>query len=74
MGATPREVNFGKAEDDSNYGQTPSRKEDECRVCGVERIAYRGTEPVSGMLLYVGDKCLWRIKNAEDLRPIESLR
>src|SRR5690606_6816869 len=46
--ATPKVVNFsttGRGKDpDDNYGQTPRFKEDECMVCGVEEIQFRGTD------------------------------
>lgn len=66
-GATPRVV---KDEDEDRYGQTPGRREDECHKCGVERIGYSGTDPVTKILLYVGPKCLWYIKDSDDLREV----
>lgn len=67
MGATPREPG-GK---DDNYGQTPREKWMECDKCGVERIAYKGTDPVSKVLIYVGEKCYWYIKDAPDRSPLD---
>ena len=63
-GATPKRI--GDEEED-RYGQTPGRKEDECHKCGVERIEYAGTDPISGILLFVGSRCRWYIKDAPDL-------
>ena len=63
-----------KSEDDEdNYGQTPARKDMECHKCGVERIAYSGTDPITGIKLYVGEKCYWYIKRAPDRAPVEYL-
>lgn len=45
----------------------------ECHKCGVERIIARGTDPISGILLYVGAKCYWYIKDAADRQPVEHL-
>lgn len=67
MGATPREV--GGKED--NYGQVPRERWMECDQCGVERITHRGTDPVTGVLRYVGPKCLWTIKRAPDISPLD---
>ena len=70
MGATPREPGSGGDGKPDNYGQTPRDKADECHKCGVERIAYRGTDSLTGILLYVGERCLYHIKNADDLKVV----
>jgi hypothetical protein len=63
--ATPKKVDFSKVKDeDDNYGQTPGRKEDECHVCHVERLCYKGVDLWSGMTVMVGPKCKWRIDPA----------
>ena len=67
-GATAKRIDA-----DDNYGQTPARRDMECHKCGVERIAYRGTDPISGILLYVGERCYWYIKNSPDREPVEHL-
>lgn len=54
-----------------NRGTTPRDRDKQCASCGVERIQFRGTEPTTGILLFVGERCFWRIKNAPDLRMIE---
>lgn len=77
-GGSVKEVDFsstpkrarGKKDDDDNYGQTPSRKEDECHKCGVEWIKWRGTDPMTGILLFVGDRCKWYIKTSPDLAEV----
>lgn len=53
-----------------NYGQTPKDKALECNVCGVERIAYRGTDPLTGLLLFVGEKCQYMVKRAPDFEVL----
>lgn len=68
-GATSKRIK----DDDDNYGQTPARRDMECHKCGVERIIARGTDPISGILLYVGEKCYWYIKDAPDRQPVEHL-
>lgn len=68
--ATPREVGGGGNGAPDNYGQTPRDKADECHKCGVEKIEFRGTDPVSGILLYVGPKCAWYIRRSEDFKVV----
>lgn len=63
--ATAKEVDFSGS--GGQRGQTPSQKSDECHVCGVEMIRYSGTDAWSGLLVFVGEKCLWRIKRSPDL-------
>jgi hypothetical protein len=45
---------------------TPRDRDKQCDICGVERIAYRGTDPLSRSLIYVGDKCAYYLNNAPD--------
>lgn len=66
MGRAPRE----EKEVDS-YGQTPRDRDKECDKCGVEKIIARGTDPVSGILTYVGERCMWYIKRSPDLTPLD---
>jgi|SRR6478752_735141 len=72
---TPKTKVMGKKErtpkEDDNYGQTPRDKHLECDNCGVERIAYRGTDPLTGILRYVGSKCLYTIARSDDLIPLD---
>lgn len=51
---------------DDSYGQTPRDKDKECHVCGVERIEFRGTDPLTGLLLYVGERCSYMVKRSDD--------
>lgn len=66
--ATPRVVGD---EPEDNYGQTPRDRHMECDKCGVEKIAYKGTDFLTGILLYVGAKCKWYIKDAPDLQALD---
>lgn len=59
------------SEKDDNYGQVPREKWMECDNCGVERISYRGTDPLTNVLRYVGSKCLYTIQRAPDLTPLD---
>ena len=62
MGATPR-----TPKEDDSYGQTPRDRHMECDKCGVEKIEMRGTEPLTGILIYVGSKCSYYLKHADDV-------
>lgn len=53
-----------------NRGTTPRDKDKQCDVCGVERILYRGTDPLSGVMLTVGDRCLYYIQRSKDLQVL----
>lgn len=70
-----KEVWFGLAHHnpnrERNRGTTPRDRDRECQVCHIEVIQFRGTEPTTGILRFVGERCLWRIKDAPDLRMIE---
>lgn len=74
-GATPKEVDLSKAsrakDPDDNYGQTPRDRDKQCVVCGVEKIEWRGTDPLSGILLFVGAKCEYMVRRSEDKAPVE---
>jgi hypothetical protein len=64
-GATPKELDLSKAATSKfkdNYGQTPRDRDKQCDVCGVEKIAWRGLDVISGVVLYVGDKCFYMVK------------
>lgn len=71
VGATPKEMDLSEAEAGaSSRGQTPTQRSDECHVCGVEMIRYSGTDAWTNIKVYVGEKCLWRIKRSSDLREL----
>jgi hypothetical protein len=72
-GATPRSLDFSKTrtrDEDDNYGQCPSRREDECHVCHVEWISHKGTDAWTGLTVYVGSKCMWRLKKTEPITTV----
>ena len=70
MNSAPREK-VEKDDSADNYGQTPSRRDLECDNCGVERIAYKGTDPLTGIVKYVGEKCYYIVKRAADITPLD---
>jgi len=47
--------------------QTPRDKDKQCDVCGVEKIEYRGTDVLTGTLLYVGQRCQYMIRRGGDM-------
>ena len=63
--ASVKDVDF-----EDRYGQTPRDRDKQCMVCGVERIAYRGTDPVSNLLLFVGERCRYMVKRANDYAEV----
>lgn len=71
-GGSVKEVDFSKAEKRSGggkqptNGQAPRDRENECDVCGVERVIAKGTDVLTGRTLYVGPKCQYMINGAED--------
>jgi hypothetical protein len=73
-GATPKTVFFGKAHHDPNRernrGTTPRDKFNQCHICGIEKIEFSGTDPVSGILLFVGERCTYRIENEPDFKAV----
>lgn len=71
--ATPHTI---PAESDNSGGggpkaQTPRDRDMQCDNCGVERIAYRGTDPTDGIMKYVGDKCYYIVKRSDDITPLD---
>lgn len=68
--ATPKDVDLSESGGSSSRGQTPTQRSDECHVCGVEMIRYSGTDAWTNIKVYVGEKCLWRIKRSPDLREL----
>lgn len=73
-GATPKEVDFTKTRSSGRKGRdtskTPSQKGDECMICGLEWATMRGTDPLSGILLYVGDTCEYMVRHSPDKEHI----
>ena len=59
-GASEKEVDFKGS--GGAKAQTPGFKDLECHVCGVERIIARGTDPLDGIVKYVGERCIYYIK------------
>lgn len=51
--------------------RTPSLRELQCDGCGVERIAYRGHDLLTGTLLSVGEKCYYMVKNDPNTMPLD---
>lgn len=51
--------------------RTPRDKDKECDNCGVERISLRGTDPLTGVLRYVGNRCSYILKQATDVKPLD---
>ena len=62
--ATPRSPSDDAPD---TYGQVPRERWQECDNCGVERVAFRGTDPLTRVLRYVGPKCFYTIKRADDI-------
>lgn len=53
-----------------NTGQVPRDREAECHSCHVERILARGTDPITGILLFVGERCMWKVENQPDFQVL----
>lgn len=74
-GATPKKVDFSgverRSKDDDKYGQTPRDRDKQCMNCGIEKISWRGTDPLSGLLLFVGEKCEYIVRRSLDKAPAE---
>jgi len=76
-GATPKEVDLSKAnrsrakDPDDNYGQVPRDRDKQCMNCGVEKIAWKGTDPLSNLLLFVGERCEYIVRRSLDKAPAE---
>jgi hypothetical protein len=60
-GASTKQVDMRRS-DPTGKAKTPRDKDKQCDVCGVERIAYRGVDVLTGTLLYVGDDCYYMVK------------
>lgn len=71
-GATKTSKATPKVVDDTpdTYGQVPRERWQECDGCGVERVHFRGTDPLTGVLRYVGFKCFYTIKRSDDIVEI----
>lgn len=67
--ATPKELDFTGS--GGAKAQTPGRRDLECDNCGVERIAYRGTDPLTGVLRFVGERCYYTVKRSPDTIPLD---
>lgn len=67
-GATPKIIGLkkGRDEEEDRYGQTPRDRDKQCDVCGVEKIAWRGLDVISGIVLYVGQRCYYYVKADPD--------
>lgn len=70
-GATPKDVDFTstpspRERKPKERKGAPRDKSAECRVCGIEPIAWRGTDPLTGVLLYVGKDCEYYIRHSPD--------
>lgn len=70
--ATPREVDLTSREEKETepFGsfkpQTPRDRDQACDNCGVERIKFRGTDPITNTLKYVGSRCEYIVRHAPD--------
>lgn len=67
--ATGRTIDFKGS--GGTKSRTPRDKDKACDVCGVERITAKGTELLSGTLLYTGDKCRYMIQNDPNLVELD---
>jgi hypothetical protein len=59
VGASVKVLDLGR---ERNTGTTPRDRDKQCDVCGVERIAYFGLDIVSGIRMYVGERCYYMVK------------
>jgi len=57
--------------EDLNHGTTPRDLDKQCMNCGVEKIVMRGTDPVTGRMMFVGMRCEYLVRHATDLTPID---
>jgi hypothetical protein len=73
--ATPKRSWGGKAHHDPdrerNTGQVPKDKANECHICHVERIVARGTDPLTGILVFVGERCSYMVERQDDFALVE---
>lgn len=69
-GATPHDVDFTEVWEEKAPKRpkgTPRDRDMQCDVCGVERIEIRGTDPLTGVVISVGEKCSYMLKQSEDI-------
>lgn len=73
-GSTPKRKASEKEVDFKGSGgatpQTPRDRSDECHICGVERIEFKGTDAWTGLHVLVGERCAWRVKRANDFAAL----
>lgn len=67
--ATSTDVDFRGS--GAKKAQTPRDRDKQCMNCGVERIVMRGTDPITGILYYVGERCEYIVRHAPDITPID---
>lgn len=67
-GATVKVVDFAPTEKERKG--TPRDRDMQCDVCGVERIALRGTDPLTGLIITVGEKCSYMLKQSLDIKVL----
>lgn len=81
QGATPKEVDLTHAEDREEREKKPKRRPRSggtprdrwraCQRCGLEVLKWRGTDPLTNMLIYVGEDCAYVLENADDRVEVE---
>ena len=67
--ASIRTINFKGS--GAAKARTPRDRDKQCDNCGVERIAWKGTDPMNGILRFVGDKCRYIVMRADDLVELD---
>jgi hypothetical protein len=67
-GATPKEVDFTPREraPKERKQSTPRDRDKQCMNCGIERIMYQGTDPLTGIILLVGERCEYMVRRSLD--------
>lgn len=78
-GATPKQVDFSETGEkqgkrrggNAEHGQTPRDRDKQCMNCGVERITWKGTDPITGLLLFVGERCEYIVRRSLDKAPAD---
>lgn len=65
QGASVKTVNFARG--GAKKASTPRDRDKQCDICGVERIVMRGTPPVEGYMIFVGEKCAYYLNDALDI-------
>ena len=68
--ATPKEIGGDPTIGSDGKPQTPRFKSDECHTCGVEKIEFAGTDQWTGLQVFVGERCAWRVKRSDDFRAV----